>query len=67
METSHLYRSPSSHSYGYASDSGHPALHPFGASAAHCSNPLPADVSADQPNCFVHHALISEPFMQFAG
>jgi len=40
--TSHLCRSPSNHSYGYAS-------------------------SADQPNCFAHHALIPEPFMQFAG
>jgi len=28
---------------------------------------LPSIPSADQPNCFVHHALVPEPFMQFAG
>jgi len=65
--TLHLRRSPSNHSYGYAFDSGHPALHAYGASAAHCSYPLPADLSADQPNCFAQHALIPNPFMQSAG
>lgn len=40
--TSHLRRSLSNHSYGYA-------------------------LSIDQPNCFAHHALTSEPFMHFAG
>jgi hypothetical protein len=65
--TLHLRRSPSNHSYGYAFDAGPPARHPFGANAAHCSNSLQAHSSADQRNCFAHHALIPKPFMQFAG
>ena len=58
---------PLKRSYGYAFDAGRPARHPFGANAAHCSNSLQAHSSADQPNCFAHHALIPKPFMQFAG
>ena len=64
--TSHLRRSPSNHSHGYAFDVGRPARHPFGANAAHCANSLQAHSSADQPNCFAHHTLIPKPFMQFA-
>ena len=63
----HLRRSSSNHSYRYAFNVGRPARHPFGANAAHCSNSLQAHSSADQPNCFAHHALIPKPFMQFAG